>query len=61
MRKGRITKGLLLGGVVLLLLAGMATVFSGQTRGKNPFGDKGSDVRMAGKNPFGIALPVINK
>lgn len=59
MKKERLTKGLVVGGVIftlaLTIASGVGTKVN--TRGKNPFGTKTQEKLRAGKNPFGLVFP----
>lgn len=55
MKKERLTKVLVVGGVALALILGLCTSININARGKDPFGNKESQIRYAGKDPFGFA------
>lgn len=55
MKKERLTKVLVVGGIALTLMLGMCYNII-NSRGKNPFGyNVNPSKQMAGKNPFGFA------
>lgn len=61
MKKERLTKVLVVGGIVLVLALSLISNITTNSRGKEPFGHKpNTQLQRAGKEPFGFAklLPI---